>query len=85
MNPVEFEGQTTLLVPPKDSKRGECGALPVLIVDDIHPFGRTFFSYWRPTPEELAKLNAGEHVRLAIHGGAHPPVWIDVQKIEELP
>ena len=84
MKPVEFVGQTRLLGPPRQAERGTCGALPVRSqVDKI--WGVTYLSYWRPTPEELAILVAGGHVRLQVCGGAHPPVWIDAEKIEELP
>jgi hypothetical protein len=79
MKPVEFEGQTGLLAPPPGTPRGECGALPVL----RQPWG--FASVWKPTPEELAVLNAGGHVRLAVHGIAHPPVRLDaITGVQEL-
>jgi hypothetical protein len=84
MNPIEFEGQTVLLGPPPGTPRGECGALPVKRVQ-VGTFGGYFMSYWKPTPEELAALNAGAHVALAVHGGAHPPVWLDVERVVELP
>lgn len=83
MKPVEFEGQTRLLGPPKDAARGTCGALPVRQVPDPH-WGTCHYSYWRPSPEELAILNAGGHVRLMV-GGGHPPVWIDAEHVQELP
>lgn len=83
MKPVEFEGQTVLLGPPKESQRGTCGALPVRIAPDTI-WGRSFVSYWRPAPEELEILNAGGHVRLTVQS-LHPPVWIDAEKVVELP
>ncbi len=83
MKPVEFAGQTQLLGPPRNSQRGDCGALPVRIVSD-ETWGRLFFSYWRPSPEELAVLNAGGHVRLQVCN-LHPPLWVDAEKVEELP
>ena len=33
---------------------------------------------WEPTPDELARLNAGAPVILRILGTVHPPVMIDV-------
>lgn len=33
---------------------------------------------WEPTPDELARLNAGAKVILTVMGTAHPPVMIDV-------
>lgn len=34
-------------------------------------------SWWEPTPEELAELNAGGCVRLTVVGQVHPPVAVD--------
>ncbi|EPE99523.1 hypothetical protein [Rhizobium grahamii] len=33
---------------------------------------------WSPTPEELARLNAGASVHLRVLGTMHPPVMVDV-------
>jgi hypothetical protein len=33
---------------------------------------------WLPTPDELARLNAGAAVHLRIIGTQHPPVMVDV-------
>lgn len=33
---------------------------------------------WEPTPEEMAKLNAGAPVHLRILGSSHPPVMLTV-------
>lgn len=80
MKPVEFEGQTIILGPPPGTPRGECGALPVARTDS------GFVSVWKPDPGDLAILNAGGHVRLAVQGGAHPPVRLDVvDGVKELP
>lgn len=84
MKPVEFEHQTRLLAPPQGTKRGECGALPVIIFAEPGQIP-VFASFWKPSPEDLAKLNAGEHIRLDVFGGAHPPVWLSVEKCAELP
>lgn len=35
-------------------------------------------SAWQPTPDELARLNAGASVHLRVVGAVHPPVMIDV-------
>ncbi|WAJ29316.1 hypothetical protein [Antarcticirhabdus aurantiaca] len=41
-------------------------------------------SAWRPTPEELALLNAGEPVLLRVLGVGHPPVmlWVEGASVE---
>lgn len=33
---------------------------------------------WQPTPDELARLNAGASVHLRVIGSQHPPVMLDV-------
>ncbi|MEH6774890.1 MAG: hypothetical protein V7668_13270 [Cereibacter changlensis] len=33
---------------------------------------------WQPTPDELARLNAGASVHLRVNGSQHPPVMLDV-------
>lgn len=33
---------------------------------------------WEPTPDELARLNAGAPVLVRIIGTAHPPIMIEV-------
>ena len=33
---------------------------------------------WEPTPDELARLNAGASVHLRLLGTAHPPVMVEV-------
>lgn len=35
-------------------------------------------SAWFPTPEELAKLNAGAPVTVKLLGSAHPPIMVGV-------
>ena len=66
--------------PPRNaaSTRGleDCGTLPVLVdqvPDRDLPICR---SYWTPTADELAALNAGEPVQLAVWGVQVP---VDVQ------
>ncbi len=76
--------QSLLLGPPPGSPRGTCGALPVIVFKEGESI-TGYASFWRPSPKELAKLNAGAHVRLDIFGGGHPPVWLDVETVEELP
>lgn len=80
MNPVEFEGQSTVLGPPPGTPQGTVGCLPVAA------FAWGMRSFWRPSVEELSILNSGGHVCLDVHGGAHPPVWVSVaHDVRELP
>lgn len=57
-------------------RNGSCGTLPV----KVEKFGDTvrFKSHWRPSEDDLRVLNAGGFVELAIYGGMHPPVSLDV-------
>lgn len=80
MKPIEFEGQTALLGPPPGYPKGECGALPVIAFA-----GGSMSSFWKPTPEDLVMLANGACIRLDVHGGAHPPVWVGVERVAELP
>lgn len=84
MKPIEFEGQTTLLAPPPGTKRGDCGALPV-IIHKSGPFVVSMSSFWKPSPEDITALNSGAHIRLDVYGGQHPPVWLSVDRCAELP
>ncbi|SOY56849.1 hypothetical protein [Cupriavidus taiwanensis] len=36
-------------------------------------------SFWKPSPEELARLNAGGSVSLWVIGGTMPPVALEVE------
>lgn len=35
-------------------------------------------SFWKPEPEELALLNAGQKIALVIYGHGMPMVWVAV-------
>ena len=41
------------------------------------------YSHWKPTPEELATLNAGGEVRLGVFQEPMPPVSLGVAEAEE--
>lgn len=58
-----------------------CDALPV--TDVIMEGRRGLVSYWRPTPEELAALQAGAVVSLWVVGTAMPPVAVEVTRMDE--
>jgi len=60
----------------------ECGDLRVRI--EKRPLGDrgdlywAIVSAWKPSPEELARLNSGAHVHLVIIGASMPPVCLEV-------
>lgn len=59
-----------------DQSKLHCDALPVTrVVWDGVP---AVVSYWVPTPEELAALNAGHAVQLSVIGHTMPPVALGV-------
>jgi len=69
-----IEGATNYLGAPPgwDPERdGHCSHLA------IRREGNVCYSAWEPTPEELAKLNAGGSVILGVVGG-QPPVSLSV-------
>lgn len=69
MNPYHFHGQHAVLEAPRDwdhETEGECGGLPIRMLDG------GCLSVWKPTPEELEKLNSGGAVTVWVAG--HQPV-----------
>lgn len=77
---ARIEGATRNLgAPPgwERDKHGTCGGLPIrdeLSASDLP----CMTSAWTPTPEELARLNAGASIHLTVLGTAHPPVAMAV-------
>jgi hypothetical protein len=74
MTPVAFPRVNCIFGPPRDWVRerdGDCQHLPVAVA------GSLMTSAWRPTPEQLAVLNAGGLVTLTVCGSVHPPVMLD--------
>lgn len=60
------------------------GYLGLPLRDEVLQDGRThggtpcMVTAWEPTPEEIARINAGARVYLRVLGIAHPPVMIEV-------
>lgn len=80
MKPYHFHGQTHVLEAPKGwdhEAEGECIGLPVRIEDGVS------YSVWKPSDEDLARLNAGGGVVVAVHGG-QPPIWTDTLPADSL-
>jgi hypothetical protein len=87
MRIVEFVGQTNALSPPEgwDNLRdGPCGILPIRreLAAGEPP---RMVSMWLPTEDELRLLNEGACVALNVVGAVHPPVALEVEKVEVLP
>ena len=66
MTPVRFAQCNIVMQAPKDMS--ECC--------DVHAYRDEQYciTAWRPSPEELVKLNLGEPVYLTCWGGGMPPV-----------
>lgn len=76
-----FEGQSFVMeVSPKhDHERdGEVYGLPVRVERDEAGRAWGYSSMWKPTPEELALLNAGGAVRVTVVG-AQPPIDVGAE------
>lgn len=55
-----------------------CDTVPATMVLDEDGSCRVL-TFWRPTAEELTKLNQGQSVCLHVVGRFHPPVAITVE------
>lgn len=77
---ARIEGCTRVLGAPKGWNEGDhvpCAGLPIL--DTLDAAGDPIMqSAWQPTPDELARLNAGHSVILSVWGIGHPPVFVQV-------
>jgi hypothetical protein len=83
MNFFQHPSNTRALGAPKGVAIEDCRALPVTDIQ-IRLFDGTLgtipgiVSFWKPTPEELQKLNAGEPVYLQVWDRTHCPLYIGV-------
>lgn len=60
------------------------GYLGLRIKDYIGSDGNPgMLSSWEPSPDELARLNAGAPIYLYVLGSSHPPVAIEVGPLPE--
>lgn len=88
MKAVEFTGQSVVLGPPPGFNDApgqvKCGGLPIRHGRDIDGTP-VLQSMWRPSADELAALADGACICLSIWGRGHPPVAIDVERVEVLP
>lgn len=73
MRICDFEGARHIGKPKDwvDELDGPCGALPVLNAEDLL-VGNVMYSFYQPTLEDLAALNAGGALRMGILGTVHP-------------
>jgi len=79
MNRMQHPSNNAVLGAPAgwDQKEVPCGALPITRTEcEGLP---VVVSFWRPTSEELAALNAGAPVSLMVVGHTMPPVSLTVE------
>lgn len=80
MIPQRFALANTVMTRPADMTEEECF--------DVHAFKgeKQVVTAWRPTPEEIMKINLGEPVWLIVWGDGMPPVCVtaDYPFTEEL-
>lgn len=78
MNRIQHPSNNAVLGAPAGWDQGElpCGALPITRAEcnGIPVVG----SYWMPSAEELALLNAGHPLALWVVGRTMPPVSVEV-------
>jgi hypothetical protein len=78
MLPVKIKDETVSLKKPPDwddERDGSCGELSVR----IEPFGtrcKSFYSNWKPSPDELTILNNGGVVEIEVVGQGQPPLSV---------
>lgn len=82
MNPIQHATSNDVLRPPAGVSHEDCR--PLYITRTIYHMGDGkqvpgIVSYWRPTQEQLALLNAGAPVFLSCLGLTHPPFSIGVE------
>jgi len=80
MIPIQHPSNNATLAAPRgwDHNGTPCAALPITRTECD---GYTVVaSFWRPTAEELAALNAGAAVELCVLGHRMPPVSVTVKQ-----
>ncbi|MDR7331732.1 hypothetical protein [Roseateles asaccharophilus] len=82
MNHVAHPTNNATLAPPPGMTPDQCDALPItrILYDQVD--GSTIpacVSFWQPSAEQLALLNAGRPVWLSALGLSHPPVMLGVE------
>jgi hypothetical protein len=87
MNFVDFEGTNHAFGKPPEMTDDQCGTLRVKrgIADLAGEDFPVSTSGWKPSPEDLERLNAGGLIFLNIFGIGHPVVSVSTELIETKP
>lgn len=80
MNPTQHPSNNLVLGAPVGWNQGDVCCHALAVTKGMTPEGQpVVVSFWRPTAEELALLNAGGLVALCVHGHTMPPVWLEAR------
>ena len=77
MNRHQHPTNNAVLGAPPGVPIDECNALPITRIQYIDGTPAVD-SYWMPSADDLALLNQGRAVRLAVLGATHPPLMLGV-------
>lgn len=84
MNRHQHRSNNDVLRAPPGVPIEECSALAITRI--VYPGGEpAVASYWMPTADEIARLNAGKAVAVVLMGHTHPPLFLAVDGDESLP
>jgi hypothetical protein len=83
MHFVDFPGTNHSFGKPQEMRDDQCGTLRVKrgftdVGGDVYPVNT---SGWKPSEEDLARLNAGGLIYLNIFGSGHPVVSVSTELI----
>lgn len=81
MNKAQHPKNNDVLGAPLGVPIDECGALPITRVKLDDKGLQGVVSYWRPTDQELAALQAGALVAILIQGSTHAPLYVGVDGV----
>lgn len=83
MKPVDFEGSNITFTKPQGWTDEQCGSLRAYTGKDEATGSPLIRVAFKPEPEELAALNAGQSVMLDILSSGMPPIAVYVHPTEE--
>ncbi|MRW88853.1 hypothetical protein GJ699_02525 [Duganella sp. FT80W] len=81
MNKIQHPSNNAVLGAPEGWNQAELPCEALAITRSEYAGMPVVKSYWRPSAEELAILNAGGSVELAVLGHTMPPVMVSVDPL----
>lgn len=83
MAPINFPQANDILHPAPGTEE-QVMALPIYRYSAVHPeegFTDLVLSAWKPSEEELKRINEGKPIYFMCYGKTHPPIRICTEKI----